>query len=169
MPAKALDPRVRGDDTGRGRFFRLQNAAAKQALRVAAGSSSVLRSSFSAPPLCFMRGSEGLAPFMIADAWRRLSDLSAAEPMSAKRELGAQGSPGHEPGTEDLEEKTGRSIRCPARIRPLRQARSGVEPMDKRTGANPSCLRVSHDPCLRDSSLPFRPSEADAAAFRRAP
>ena len=35
-----------------------------------------------------------------------------------------------------------------------KRARTGFEPLDKRTGASPSCLRVSHDPCLL--MLPFR-------------
>ena len=29
-----------------------------------------------------------------------------------------------------------------------KRARTGFEPLDKRTGASPSCLRVSHNPCL---------------------
>jgi hypothetical protein len=35
-----------------------------------------------------------------------------------------------------------------------KRARTGFEPLDKRTGASPSCLRVSHNPCLL--MLPFR-------------
>ena len=114
-------------------------------------------------PSVFVSGSSGLLKqvkgwrlFMIADASGVVCPNSAAaEPMSAKREPDVHGSPGHEPGNRDLRKKTGRSIRCPARIRPLHKEPEPVSsPMDKRTGASPSCLRVSHNPCLL--MLPFR-------------
>ena len=92
---------------------------------------------------CFEQVSEGLAPFhdrgrlgVVCPTCRPRS------PTSAKREPGVHG---QEPRTR---EKTGRSIRRPARIRPLHQARSGVEPRhaDGRQPFMP--LGVSHDPCL---------------------
>ena len=113
---------------------------------------------------CLNKGVKGWRRFMIADAWRRLSDLSAAEPMSAKREPSAPRRP-KAPGTA---EKTGRSIRCPARIRPLHEARTGFEPLE--SGRAPALHAWSISRPLPFNLIPsFRPCEADAAAFRRAP
>jgi hypothetical protein len=110
--------------------------------------------------LAFFERGEGLAPFLRSRTLgRRLSDSAAAEPMSAKRETGA---------TRDPEEKTGRSIRCPARIRPLHQARSGVEL--KPSGRAPALHAFkSISRPLPSKLVPstLRPCEADAAAFRR--
>ena len=84
----------------------------------------------------FISGSSGLMKQV--KGWRRFQDrgrVGAASPtcrprslMSTKREPGVHGSRVMNPGpTRDLAEKTGRSIRCPARIRPLHQARTGFE------------------------------------------
>jgi hypothetical protein len=64
--------------------------------------------------------------------------------------------------------KTGRSIRRPARIRPLHPARSGVE-LGKRTGASPSCLKSISRP-LPSKTYPFRFAHARRTRplFRRA-
>ena len=116
-------------------------------------------------PCLFKRG-EGLAPFLRSRTLGRyLSDSAAAEPMSAKRNPAVHGS-AKAPGT--LAEKTGRSIRCPARIRP-QEARTGFGPLGIADGRQPFMPRVSHEPLPFDASLPFRSCEADAAAFRRAP
>ena len=74
------------------------------------------------------------------------------------------------PGTEDPRIKTGRSIRCAARIRPLEYEPEPVSsPMDKRTGASPSCLKsVSRTPVFEPYPFGCADCEADAAAFRRA-
>ena len=82
--------------------------------------------------LCFRflrssRASEGLAPFLrsriasLRDAWARFPpDPSAAEPRCARRGTPASMDPrAMSPETEDPRIKTGRSIRCAARIRPL--------------------------------------------------
>ena len=92
---------------------------------------------------------------MIADSW---SDLPAAEPMSARREPRVHGSPGHEPGDQNLLEKTGRSIRCPARNLPAKEPEPVSSPMDKRTGASPSCRECLTTPAFRcfPSVLPMR-------------
>jgi hypothetical protein len=45
--------------------------------------------------------------------------MPAAEPHREKGNPGVHRSPGQSPGTEDPWKKTGRSIRCPAEIRPL--------------------------------------------------
>jgi hypothetical protein len=64
-------------------------------------------------------------------------------------------------------EKTGRSIRCPARIRPLERSPIRSRVLGQRTGTSPSCLSSSRMPVFEP--YPFSsPREADAAAFRRA-
>ena len=94
---------------------------------------------------------EGLAPFR--DRGRSGALRPTCRPrslMSAKKGSAVDHqSPGHKPGDARTRAEDGRSIRRPAEIRPLHQARTGFGPMDKRTGASPSCLRVSHDPCLQ--------------------
>ena len=63
--------------------------------------------------------------------------------------------------------KTGRSIRCPARMRPLERARSGSSlwPADGRQPFMPASVSQ----CLSLSVVPsVSPFEAEAAAFRRA-
>ena len=71
--------------------------------------------------------------------------------MSAKK-----GSAVHGQKPEDARKRQADRSDVRQRIRPLHQARTGFGPMDKRTGASPSCLRVSHNPCLRYLSLRFR-------------
>ena len=120
---------------------------------------SRVRPGFVVGPSVFVFGSSGLFKqvkgwrlFMIADAWASFRPtLSAAEP--DEREKGTRRPRSQKP--EDPRKKTGRSIRCPARIRPLHQARSGFEPMDKRTGASPSCLKSISRP-LPSKTYPFR-------------
>ena len=100
---------------------------------------------------------------MIADAWAPFpSDPSAAEPHRARREPGVHG-----PKARDRRRKTGRSIRCAARIRPLGKnpnrfrafAADGRQPFMPATVSQPLPL----------SLIPsFRLCEAVAAAFRRA-
>ena len=98
--------------------------------------------------------------FLIADARAYLSNSAAAEPMSAKREPHGPRIPSHDPrvispgtGTGTSRKKTGRSIRCPARIRP-QKARTGFGPNGQADGRQPFMPRVSHNPCLL--MLPFR-------------
>jgi hypothetical protein len=79
-------------------------------------------------PCLFERG-EGLAPFR--DRVRSGAvppDLSAATSRARKGNRGP---------TRDLGKKTGRSIRCPARIRPLHQARTGSSAMGQADGRQP--------------------------------
>jgi hypothetical protein len=122
-------------------------------------------------PLRFERG-EGLVPSLRSrTVGRRLSDSAAAEPDEReKRKPGSMAPRAMGPGTGSgtSRKKAGQSIRRPARIRPLHQARSGVEPWqaDGRQPFMPQeCLTT---PAFEDLSLPFRSCEADAAAFRRA-
>ena len=49
-----------------------------------------------------------------------------------------------------------------------KRARTGFELLEKRTGASPSCLRVSHEPLPLIVPFGFADCEANAAAFRRA-
>jgi hypothetical protein len=49
-----------------------------------------------------------------------------------------------------------------------KRARTGFEPFGIADGRQPFMPRVSLEPLPFDASLPFCPSEADAAAFRRA-
>jgi hypothetical protein len=114
---------------------------------------------------CPFQASEGLAPFSSSRTLRRgLSPTWRPRSlMSAERESGVHGT---SPGAA---EKTGRSIRCPARIRPLHKEPDPV--FEPRTSGRAPALhasRVSHDACLRILSLPFRSCDVDAAAFRRA-
>jgi hypothetical protein len=78
------------------------------------------------------------------------SDLSAASLIAREHggNLAALGSPGYEPGTEERE-KTGRSIRCPARMRPLEKSPIRLEPLASGRAPALHASRVSHDPCLR--------------------
>jgi hypothetical protein len=86
--------------------------------------------SFSGPPVFRIR--EGLAPIAGSRLCETLGryfppDLPAASLIARKK--GPPWPTEHprviSPGTEDPTEKTGRSIRCPARIRPLERTRSG--------------------------------------------
>jgi hypothetical protein len=86
--------------------------------------------SFSGPPVFRIR--EGLAPIAGSRLCETLGrhfppDLPAASLIARKK--GTPWPTEHprviSPGTEDPTEKTGRSIRCPARIRPLERTRSG--------------------------------------------
>jgi hypothetical protein len=85
----------------------------------ASGCSSVLLSSFRGPPV--YRAREGLAPFLGSLTPRRgfRPTCGPLSLMSAKTKPRVHGSPGHKPGDRGPARKTGRSIRCPARIRPL--------------------------------------------------
>ena len=96
-----------------------------------------------------------------------LSDLAAAEPDEREKGTRRPRIPGACPG-RDLRKKTGRSIRCPARIRPLKRARTGFEPNGQADGRQPFMPASVSQPLPFDASLPFRPCEANAAAFRRA-
>ena len=71
------------------------------------------------------RASEGLAPFRSRTLGRHLPRLGGREPHG--REPGNPGVHGHRP--EDQGKKTGRSIRCPARIRPLKKSPIRLEPL----------------------------------------
>ncbi len=87
--------------------------------------------------------------------------------MSAKRKPGVQDqSPGHKPGDRGPAEKTGRSIRRPARIRSLHQARSGFR-ANGTSGRAPALHAKEYltTPAFEYLSLPFHPCEADAAAL----
>ena len=82
-------------------------------------------------------------------AWTPLARLGGRGASLRKGEPGVYGaSPGHEPRDRGPGEKTGRSIRRPARIRPLEEPEPVSSPMEMRTGASPSCLRLSDNPCL---------------------
>ena len=140
-------------------------ATAAQVLLVP-GCLSFLLSSFLVPPV--YEASEGLAAFY---SWifvlvRRLDaippDLAAASLRARKKDPTSTEQKARGPA-----EKTGRLIRCPARMRPLKRARTAFSGLGKRTGASPSCLRVSHNACLQPT-FGFADNEADAAAFRRA-
>ena len=105
---------------------------------------------------------KGWRHFMIADAWTPFPPTWRPRSLIARK--GILGPRSRARGTA---EKTGRSIRCPARIRPLKKSPNRSRAIGKRTGASPSCLRVSHNPCLQVLSLRFAACEAEAAAFRR--
>jgi hypothetical protein len=137
------------------------NAWAKQAAHGRPGSSLVLRSSFSVPPAVSCKGSEGLAPFQ--DRGR----LGAVSPTCRPRSFASAKRETRHPQTESprIGEKTGRSIRCPARIRPLRQARTGFEPNNSGRAPALHALEYLTTPAFEDLSLPFRSCEANAAAL----
>jgi hypothetical protein len=100
-------------------------------------------------PLAFSSEVKGWR-LMIADARTPFpSDLSAAEPHRAKREPGVRRAKA--PG---LAERTGESIRRPARIRSLHQARSGSSlwPADGRQPFMPKSISRS----LPSKAYPFR-------------
>jgi hypothetical protein len=119
--------------------------------------------------------SEGLAPFRNA---RRLdatgADLAAASPISQKGIPALYGSPGDPrvmspgTGTEERREKDRPIDPMSGKKFARKRARSGVEPLDKRTGASPSLPKE----CLTTPVFELVPSvlpcEADAAAFCRA-
>jgi hypothetical protein len=77
----------------------------------------------------------------------------------------AKGHPAPRTKAAGPEDKTRRSIRRAAGIRPLKRARTGFEPWAKRTGASPSCLQLSHDACLFSLIPSFAQSEADHGRF----
>ncbi len=109
-----LDPRVRGDDT-------LPNGSRQRRRRLCvSGCSSFLCLRFS-----FLRSheaSEGLAPFRSRTLGRHFADLATASLIEREHE-------GTSPPTEDGEKKTGGSIRCPARMRPLEKSSIRLEPL----------------------------------------
>jgi hypothetical protein len=84
----------------------------------------------------FERG-EGLTPFPIAGARAPFRPTpAAAEPRCAKKGTALHSAKAPEPAEKD------RPIDPMSGIEFVRErARSGVEPLDKRTGASPSCLK----------------------------
>jgi hypothetical protein len=113
--------------------------------------------------------SEGPAPFLRS----RTTGGDSVRPcrprsLIAKRESGVRGSPGSW-ARDRGPEKTGRSIRRQATIRPLEKE---PEPVSSQwtSGRAPAlhALEYLTNPCLRYLSLRFRDCEADAAALRRA-
>jgi hypothetical protein len=131
-------------------------SAARQALHVRPRS-SVLLSSFLSSGLSNKRRAGAIL-------WSRVRGTPFARPdgrepqRREKGNGGVHGSPGHSPGTGDRgpSEKTGRSIRCPAEIRPLEgpEPVSGLEDSGRAPALHAS--RVSHDACPGISSLRFR-------------
>ena len=87
--------------------------------------------------------------------------------MSAKANPRVHGSRDMRPGTGTSRIKAGRSIRCPARIRPQRSPNRFRAQWTSGRG-QPFMPRVSLEPLPFDASLPFCPCDANAAAFRRA-
>ena len=83
---------------------------------------------------------------------------------ASEREEGNAASAEHpramSPGTADPAEKTGRSIRRPARIRPLHRKPEPVSSSCSGRAPALHALRVSHDACFSAFSLRFRPCEA---------
>jgi hypothetical protein len=77
---------------------------------------------------------------------------------------------GHAPGAEDLAEKD-RPIdpMSGKKFARLETARTGFEPMDKRTGASPSCREYLTIPAFDSHPFRFAHAMLNAAAFRRAP
>jgi hypothetical protein len=114
--------------------------------------------------LVFVSGSSGLTKqaqgwrlFLIAGARAYLSDSAAAEPM---RKGSAE--PAEHPGPRGKRQ----AERSDVRQEYVRFTKPvPVSSLDKRTGASPSCLGVSHDPCLFDASLPFCSCEAKCGRF----
>ena len=86
---------------------------------------------------------EGLAPFLTADAWASFVRLVGRGADEREEGTGVHGAKA--PGAA---EKTGRSIRRPARIHPFHQEPEPVSSLGQADGRQPFCLGVSHDPCL---------------------
>ncbi len=126
----------------------------------APGSSSVLRSSFSVP-LAFSSEVKGWR-LMIADARTPFPPDPGGRGASS-REKGIPASA--EQKHRDPRKKTGRSIRRQARNSPAKKSSNRFPSLYKRTGASPSCLKSISRPLPSILSLPFRSSEADAAAL----
>jgi len=109
--------------------FRAQRARRSEAGLVRPGLFVALLSSFRI--LQFQEASEGLAPFPIADCVfvRRMDAISPSRRLRASR-AGTGGNRcvhgANAPGTRG---KTGQLIRRPARMRPLKRARSGSSPL----------------------------------------
>jgi hypothetical protein len=102
--------------------------------------------------LRFSRASEGLAPFRIADAWTPLVRPGGRELRGNRGNRGVRGSRVMSPGTEDPWKRQG--DRSDVRQEYVRlKARSGVRPLNQRTGASPSCLK-SVSQCLSSSLIP---------------
>ena len=104
-------------------------------------------SSFRVRACLFKRG-EGPAPFLRSRTLGRRHDW---RPRSRRARKGNPPSTEHEP--KDLRKKTGRSIRCPARIRPQKSP-NRFRAFGQADGRQPFMPRVSHNPCLL--MLPFR-------------
>ena len=116
--------------------------------------------------LRFLQASEGLAPFPSRIAWAPFAPT--CRPRGLRRQKGTRRPTDQSrvmrPGTEDPWKKTGRSIRCPARMRPLQKSPIRLEPLA--SGRAPAlhaceCLTM---PVFEP--IPFGlPPEADAAAL----
>ena len=98
----------------------------------------VFVSGFSGP----MGQVKGWRLFMIADAWRRLSDLLAGDPMSAKRDPASrkQTSPGAAEKDRAIDPMSGKNS-------PAREPEP-VSSLGKRTGASPSCREYLTTPAF---------------------
>ena len=81
--------------------------------------------------------------------------------MSAKKGTGSRGQ------SPKSGEKTGRSIRRPGRkcVRLSQEPEPVSSLKAKRTGASPSCPRLSHNPCLRAFSLGLRAIRGGSGRF----
>jgi hypothetical protein len=113
--------------------------------------------------LAFSSEVKGWRRFMIADAWASFVRLGGRG--ADKREKGT-GVMDHEPKDRGKRQADRSDVRQEfARKRPEPVS----SPMDKRTGASPSCLKNISRPLPFDASFPFRSCEPNAAAFRRAP
>jgi hypothetical protein len=79
-------------------------------------------------------------------------------PRASLREKGTLAStedPGSGARDRDLRKKTGRSIRCQARIRPFEKSPNRFRAFESGRAPALHASRVSHDPCLQDLSLRF--------------
>ena len=100
-------------------------------------------SSFRVRP-AFSSEVKGWRLFMIADA--RASFVRLGGRGADEREKGTRGPRIQRTGTS--RKKTGRSIRCPARIRPLQKSPNRFRAFGKRTGASPSCRECLTTPAF---------------------
>jgi hypothetical protein len=96
----------------------------------------------------------------------RASRAGTGEPSLKGGNRGTLASSGHRPEIQG--KKTGRSIRCPARIRPLKKSPIRLEPLASGRAPALHCLG-SVSQCLSSSLIPsVSPCEAEAPAFCRA-
>ncbi len=68
---------------------------------------------------CLSKRMKGWRRFKIADGWASFVRLVGRGADEREKGTDVHASPGREPGDRGPGKKTGRSIRCPARIRPL--------------------------------------------------